>query len=176
MSTMKLTNRLNRKGQAMVETALIIFFLVVLVFGMTEFGRAMYTKNTLTNAARAGARVAVVTPGSSFPSSLTAATVTCSSAGASSPSNPIYDAVCKGIAGGGIKADQSTPPPSAVVSITLQDPNNPTGSPTTPATGYSITVTVQSFFDPVLALFKPTPNNPLGISSTLTGQASMRYE
>src|SRR5690348_4657403 len=48
------------KGQAMVEAAFVLFILVLLTFGITEFGRAMYTKNTLNNAARAGARCAIV--------------------------------------------------------------------------------------------------------------------
>ena len=42
----------------MVEMAFVLFLLVVLIFGMTEFGRAMYIKNTLNNAARAGVRAA----------------------------------------------------------------------------------------------------------------------
>lgn len=151
----------------MVEMALVIMFLVVLIFGMTEFGRAMYTKNSLNNAARAGARVAVVTPASFFPT-LSATTVTCSSTGTSSPSNTIYDAVCKGIAGGGIKADQNTASPSAVVTINIQDSG---GAPiSVPASGYTINVQVQSYFDASLALMRNM------ISSTLSGQASMRYE
>ncbi len=53
---------MKQKGQALVEFALILPVLVLLVFGMVEFGRAMYLKNMLNNAARAGARAAVVTP------------------------------------------------------------------------------------------------------------------
>ena len=51
----------NRKGQVLVETAIILPILLLLIFGLIDFGRAMYTKNTLNNAARAGARVAAVT-------------------------------------------------------------------------------------------------------------------
>src|SRR5689334_11210220 len=62
------------KGQAMVETALVLFILVLFVFGITEFGRAMYTKNTLNNAARAAARAAVVTsPLNNLPRTYTSA-------------------------------------------------------------------------------------------------------
>lgn len=52
----------NRKGQALVELALVLPVLLIIVFGLIDFGRAMYTKNTLNNAARSGARIAVVTP------------------------------------------------------------------------------------------------------------------
>ncbi len=158
MLILRLRNQLNDNGQAMVETALIISFLVLLVFGMTEFGRAMYTKNTLTNAARAGARVAVVTPASSYPT-LSATPVDCSS----TQSNVIYAAVCTGIIGGsGIQNK------TVKVTISIQDPSG--GTPSTPATGYSIGVSVQADFTPVLALMQTM------ISSTLTGQATMRYE
>ena len=130
---------MNRRGQAMVEMALVIVLLVILIFGMTEFGRAMYTKNTLNNAARAGARVAVVTPGSSYPT-LAATDVDCST----TPTNTIYAAVCKGISGGGIQ--------DRTVTVTI-DIRNPAGaSQTSPATAYTITVTVQSSFVPVLTL------------------------
>ena len=46
-----------RKGQAVVEFALILPVFVLLVFGAIELGRAYYVKHLLTNAAREGARV-----------------------------------------------------------------------------------------------------------------------
>lgn len=52
----------DQKGQALVELALSIFVLVLIVFGITEFGRVMYIKNTLNLAAREGTRLASVTP------------------------------------------------------------------------------------------------------------------
>ncbi|WP_051292914.1 TadE/TadG family type IV pilus assembly protein [Citrifermentans bremense] len=51
----------DQKGQAMVELALLLPLLLLIVFGITEFGRAFYIKNALTNAAREGARRASVT-------------------------------------------------------------------------------------------------------------------
>jgi len=53
----------NDAGQALVELAISILLLFLLVFGIIEFGRVMYIKNTLTSAARASVRVAVVTSG-----------------------------------------------------------------------------------------------------------------
>ena len=46
----------------MVELAIILPLLLLIVFGIFEFGRAMYITNTLTNAAREGARRAAVSP------------------------------------------------------------------------------------------------------------------
>jgi len=53
--------RLRREnGQALVETALVIPILLLIAVGIFEFGRAYQTWQILTNAAREGARVAVV--------------------------------------------------------------------------------------------------------------------
>ena len=51
----------NRRGNAVVEMALVLPILLLLVFGITEFGRAWMTVNILQTAAREGARLAVVT-------------------------------------------------------------------------------------------------------------------
>lgn len=45
----------------MIEFALILPLLLLVVFGITEFGRAWLTVNVLSTAAREGARLAVVT-------------------------------------------------------------------------------------------------------------------
>ena len=50
----------NQKGQALVELALGLMLLSLLVFGVFEFGRVMYVKNTLNLAAREGVRRASV--------------------------------------------------------------------------------------------------------------------
>jgi Flp pilus assembly protein TadG len=49
------------RGQSVVEFALVFPLLLVLLIGITEFGRAWMTMNVLTSAAREGARLAVVT-------------------------------------------------------------------------------------------------------------------
>jgi Flp pilus assembly protein TadG len=49
-----------RRGQALVELALLLPFLMVLVLGVLEMGRAWNAKQVLTDAAREGARLAVV--------------------------------------------------------------------------------------------------------------------
>jgi len=52
----------NNKGAALVEMAIILPLLLLIVFGIFEFGRAMVITNSLTNAAREGARQAAVSP------------------------------------------------------------------------------------------------------------------
>lgn len=49
-----------RSGQAVIEFAFVLPLLLLLVFGITEFGRALMTVNVLTAAAREGARAAAV--------------------------------------------------------------------------------------------------------------------
>ena len=49
-----------RRGQAMVEFALIIPIFLLMIFGILDLGRAVYAYSTLNNAAREGARVALV--------------------------------------------------------------------------------------------------------------------
>lgn len=48
------------RGVAVLEFALVVPVLLLLVFGITEFGRAWMTKNIMTQAAREGARYAAV--------------------------------------------------------------------------------------------------------------------
>lgn len=47
-------------GQSVIEFALVLPILLLVVFGITEFGRALMTVNVLNAAAREGARVAAV--------------------------------------------------------------------------------------------------------------------
>ncbi len=51
---------LGARGQALIEAALIIPILLLIAVGIFEFGRAYQTWQILTNAAREGARLAVV--------------------------------------------------------------------------------------------------------------------
>jgi Flp pilus assembly protein TadG len=46
----------NRKGQSMVEFALILPLLVLIIAGIFDLGRAFFASITITNAAREGAR------------------------------------------------------------------------------------------------------------------------
>ncbi len=48
------------RGQAVIEFALVLPILLLVLLGITEFGRAFWTLNVLTQAAREGARVAAL--------------------------------------------------------------------------------------------------------------------
>lgn len=47
-------------GQSLVEFALVLPVLLLLFMGILDFGRAVFAYNSLSNAAREGARVAIV--------------------------------------------------------------------------------------------------------------------
>jgi len=50
-----------KRGQSVVEFALVFPLILLVLFGITEFGRAWATQNVLSSAAREGARIAIVT-------------------------------------------------------------------------------------------------------------------
>jgi Flp pilus assembly protein TadG len=49
-----------KRGQSMVEFALTAPLILLMLFGIVDFGRALFIANEMTNAAREGARVAVL--------------------------------------------------------------------------------------------------------------------
>lgn len=53
--------RRSERGAAAVEFALVLPLLVLLAFGIIEFGRLYYVQTTLSGAAREGARVMAIT-------------------------------------------------------------------------------------------------------------------
>lgn len=52
--------RRTRRGQALVEFALVIPIFLLVMVALFDLGRAVFAYNTLTNAAREGARIAIV--------------------------------------------------------------------------------------------------------------------
>ena len=163
----------NDKGQAMVETALVLMLLVVLIFGMTEFGRAMYTKNMLNNTARAAARVAVVTAslpisGITYsPGSFGSASGKADCSGSGMTADLIKQSVCVSLTYA-LNYDQI----SAQVDVTQSSSNSGTLAKTNDLV--TVSVTNNNFTSMVPALIGPTGLIPL--SNILTGTATMRYE
>ncbi len=51
------SRRLGQRGEALIEFALVLPFLLVLTFMVVDFSRAFMAKNVITQAAREGARV-----------------------------------------------------------------------------------------------------------------------
>lgn len=52
--------RQGERGNAIIEFAVVLPILLLVLFGITEFGRALMTANVLAAAAREGVRVAAV--------------------------------------------------------------------------------------------------------------------
>lgn len=63
----------DERGAAAVELALVLWILVLLVFGIVEFGRAYNAKVELTGAVREGARAVALRQSSPSPASVVAA-------------------------------------------------------------------------------------------------------
>lgn len=61
MHTLRTSRRRDDRGASAIEFALIVPFLLLLFFGIVEFGRAYQTRLTVTHAAREGVRVLAVT-------------------------------------------------------------------------------------------------------------------
>jgi Flp pilus assembly protein TadG len=57
---MKIAQGRGRAGQSLVEMAMVLPVLALLTFGLLDFGRAYYFQVSITNAAREGARVAIL--------------------------------------------------------------------------------------------------------------------
>ena len=54
--------RTEERGTVLLEFSLILLMLLIFIFGIVDFGRALYTANSLNLAVREGARFAAVAP------------------------------------------------------------------------------------------------------------------
>jgi hypothetical protein len=157
----------NQKGQALIETALVIPLLLLLVMGLFEFGRAMYIKNTLNNAARAGARAAVVTPKydiTTNPTGLdatTAQTLNISCNFPDGPNSKVFQFICDSIYNG-------IPKDEVAVDIVISDLDPLVAAGLSHGDNVKVKLTWGNF--------KPVLPNLIPISNTIVGEASMRYE
>jgi Flp pilus assembly protein TadG len=101
-------------GQSLVEFALVLPIFLLMIMGIVDMGRLIYTYNTVSNAARDGARIAIVNQS-------TTGTTTCDTSSATAWSTGC--AIASGIALNIAPAD---------VSVTYRDPTDTTAcSPVT---------------------------------------------
>ncbi len=59
---MRKINKNKERGASLVEFSIAATVFLTVMFGVIEFGRALWTHNALADAARKGARYAVVNP------------------------------------------------------------------------------------------------------------------
>jgi Flp pilus assembly protein TadG len=168
---MKIKYSIKRKGQTLIETAIILFLLLLILLGITEFARAWFTKNSLKNAAREGARVAAITtPPSAIPNSFTCTdTTTCPNLGA-----PIQNAVC---CQPGIPKPATSP--TAYTQVTLQcsdSAGNPIGSCTSLTSGGGGEIEVSILYHNEDFFIVGDSPWPWSKSIDWTTAATMRYE
>jgi Flp pilus assembly protein TadG len=135
------------RGQALLETAMTFPLVLVVCVGIFEFGRAYQTFQILSNAAREGARLAIL-PG---------ATVT-----------NVQDRVRQYLTSGSVAN-----PSSANITVTSGTVSMGTG--TSPSSIVTVTYPYSfSVLQPVVRLLVSTSN--VGSAITLTGRAEMRNE
>jgi Flp pilus assembly protein TadG len=148
-------------GQTLIETVFVLALLLILIFGIAEFARAWYLKNSLNNAARIGARVAVVQSSIPFPTA-NGNCVDTPPAG----TKAVLDAVCLDATGVNA-ADRDV---TVVIFIDDEDSDGTTSA------GDLVTVKVTVVF--TSGRFSVFSSLIPGLSSLaeLSSQASMRYE
>jgi len=156
-AAMKLSSYIKKmpdnKGQSLVEFALILILILIVLFGITEFGRAWLYNNTLTNGVRTGVRYATSLENStSFEANVRS--VTLSNITSSIPNNNIVITVTRTPSGGGA-------------------PNTDFESL---ASGDLITVRATTDFSFLTGIMDIVFKEENAGPNTLSRQASMRYE
>jgi Flp pilus assembly protein TadG len=129
------------RGATMVEFALVVFMAVMVLLGVVEMGRMVLVYTTMANAARAGARYAIVHGGDL-------------SSGASGPAADPAEiiAVVKNFASMGLLNTNNL-----VVHVTYPSGSNLAGSP--------VVVTTSYVYDPLVSYFDPALSVTLGSES-----------
>ncbi len=159
-------------GQSIVEAALVLPVLAFLTFGLLDFGRAYYFQVAITNAAREGARVAILNiyTGPQTP------TCTTTNGYATCPvqTDPaIVSAVSAELSGTGItpKSVLICPPHDASLSTAgCPDTTNRVDKWNAAVTNYYATVTAKYDF----TLYTPLLQNLVGNPLTMTVTVQMR--
>ena len=148
--------RENRRGATLVETVILLSAFVMLTLGMLDLGIGVLYYNTLSEAARAGARAAIV-HGSLAPSELSAWDDSAAVTAITSRIRPLLQA--EGISDSDI---------AAAVTVSHTDgPDAGSADTGTNDAGDTVTVTVSVPYQPVMGIL-------LGTSTvTLTGKSTM---
>lgn len=172
MKTKYIKYNKSEKGQTVIETALMMIFLLVLFFGIAEISRAWWLKNQLNNAARVAVRVAIVDSALTLPGVTLPLTASCrwtSGSCSTSSTNEAIGKACASItnhnlcAGGGASA--------ASVTLGFVPPDtNPVSS------GKAINVTVTGNFVSVVPNLAGLSFGLFQSTYSMPTSASMRYE
>lgn len=166
------TLRQHRAGQSLVETALVIPVLALLTFGLLDFGRAYYFQVAVTNAAREGARSAILNiyTGPQTPTCTTANSyATCPV----QTDTAIVNAVNAELQNTGITPQSVTicPPHDSTMSTAgCPDTSNRVDKWNTNVTNYYVTVNVKYNF----ALYTPLLQNLVGNPVLMSVSVQMR--
>ena len=92
MNTRRLPAGRTQRGQSLVEFALVVMIFLVVMFGLLEFARALWTWNTIVPGNPSRARFAVVeTPNPSNDDAIKNYVVYLNSAGTGDPILPRFD-------------------------------------------------------------------------------------
>ncbi|HZX34888.1 MAG TPA: TadE/TadG family type IV pilus assembly protein [Thermodesulfobacteriota bacterium] len=150
--------RKDESGQTTVETVLVIIVLFIMLFGIVEWSRAWWTKNSLNNAVRVGARTAAVTTSITLAPVLQACSPT--------PGNAIIAKVC---------ASSGVPKTATTLVIISGFDENSSGGPNLDE-GDTVTVRVEAVFDGAVPGLSAISFGFVPDALDLVSQASMRYE
>lgn len=150
-------NHRKSRGQALAEFALVIPVFLLLLYGIIEFGRYVYTVQILNNAAREGARYAIVHGSGSLNSSGPAESGTTSVDPSGENVREVVRRFAVGVAGGGISFPVTTACVHGEAEGPCWYPNNARGS--------TVTVQVRTTFQTLLPI--PLPSITVDGASTL---------
>jgi hypothetical protein len=164
-----------RRGQSLVEMAMVLPVLTFLTFGLLDFGRAYYYQVAVTNAAREGARVAIL---NMYIGPLTPA---CSSSNSWATCPVQSDAAIRNAVRSELAGTQISAPDSKITICPPHDASmSTTGCPNTSNrvdlwnqgqySAYYVTVNVKYDFQ----LYTPILQNLLGNPITMSVSVQMR--
>lgn len=157
------------EGQTLIETALLLFLILLILLGISEFARAWFVKNSLKNAARQGARVAAVTPRANLPATFDCNNPSCPVA------NPVINAVCcqPGVPK---KPENWSDPPNTGVTLTCKNQSGIVIACNTITADGSVDVNATSTFFFIIGSNSSNSLWPWPQSTNMSANASMRYE